>query len=242
MWKNTKLVMASILNSSKFKSKNTKKVSSLFLALTLQLSIMVMGLSHSSSPLDLSQIFPSAEAQVDEAFKTYENPKFGLTVSYPPTWNVSELRKDPVAPSNNSLVAIFSSPPQGENDKFGENAIINIQGPNSDIASLEQYKENSLKEFENMSDTVEIVESGESSLAGLPAEQLIYTSSAMEGINQKKMQVFTVVNNNTAYVVTFAAEESQYDKSVQDFEKMLNSIKIDREAMKNVGQNQNQPT
>jgi len=234
--------MKSFVNSSKFKSKNTKIVSSLFLALTLQLSIMVMGLSHSSSPFVLSQTFPYAEAQVDEAFKTYENPKFGLTVSYPPTWSVVELRKDPAAPSNNSFVAIFNSPAQGENDQFAENVIINVQGPRSDVASLEQYTENSLTAFRNMSDTIKIVKSGKDTLGGLPAQQLIYTSTGMEGVNQKKMQVFAVVNNNTAYVVTFAAEESQYDKSVPDFEKMVNSIKIDREAMKNVQENQNQPT
>ena len=56
------------------------------------------------------------------------------------------------------------------------------------------------------------------------------------------MQVFTVLNNNTAYVVTFGAEQDEYDKNIQDVEKMLNSIKIDRNAMENVQQNQNEPT
>jgi len=234
--------MESFVNSSKFKSKNAKIVSSLFLALTLQLSIMVMGLSHSSSPFVLSQTFPYAEAQVDEAFKTYENPKFGLTVSYPPTWSVDELRKDPVAPSNNTMVAIFKSPAEGQNDKYLENVIVNIQGPRSDIASLEQYAANSLKAFGNMSDTIKISKSGKDTLAGLPAQQLEYTSTGIQGLNLKKMQVFTVVNNNTAYVVTFGAEESQYEKYLPDVEKMINSIKVDRDAMENVQENQNQPT
>jgi hypothetical protein len=43
-----------------------------------------------------------------------------------------------------------------------------------------------------------------------------------------------VVNNNTAYVVTFGAEAPEYDKNIQDVEKPINSIKIDREAMENV--------
>jgi hypothetical protein len=51
------------------------------------------------------------------------------------------------------------------------------------------------------------------------------------------MQVFTVVNNNTAYVVTFGAEAVEYDKNIQDVEKMINSIKIDRDAMENVQDN-----
>jgi hypothetical protein len=43
-----------------------------------------------------------------------------------------------------------------------------------------------------------------------------------------------VVNNNTTYVVTFGAEAPEYDKNIQDVEKPINSIKIEREAMENV--------
>jgi hypothetical protein len=196
----------------------------------MQLSILAFSLPH------------SAYAQVDGAFKTYENEKFGLTVTYPPNWSVDEIRKDPAAPSNNSIVAIFKSPSQGQNDKYLENVIINIQGPRSDIQSLETYTQNSLKAFNNMSDTIKITKSGKDTLAGLPAQQLLYTSTGIQGLNLEKMQVFTVVNNNTAYVVTFGAEAAEYDKNIQDVEKLINSIKIDRNAMQNVQENQNQPT
>lgn len=201
-----------------------------FLVLIIQLSIVMVGLSQ------------SAYAQVDEAFKAYENPKFGLTLSYPSDWTVDELRNDPAVPSNNSIVAIFKSPAQGQDDKYLENVIINVQGPRSDIASLETYTSNSEKAFHNMSDTIKITKSGKDTLAGLPAHQLLYTSTGIPGLNLEKMQVFTVLNNNTAYVVTFGAEQDEYDKNIQDVEKMLNSIKIDRNAMENVQQNQNEPT
>lgn len=211
--------------------KNRKLDFSLYVILTIQLSLLAVGLSQ------------SANAQVDEAFKTYENPKFGLTVSYPPAWSVDELRKDPAAPSNNSIVAIFKSPSQSPNDKYLENVIVNIQGPRSDITSLEKYTDNSIKAFNNMSDTIKITKQGKDTLAGLPAHQLLYTSTGIPGLTLEKMQVFTVVNNNTAYVVTFGAEQAEYDKNIQDVEKMINSIQIDRNAMENVQVNQeNKPT
>lgn len=222
--------MNSFMKAGLFKSKNTKVVRSVFLVLTIILSIMVVVLSH------------SANAQVDEAFKTYENEKFGLTVSYPPKWSVDELRTDPAMPSNNSIVAIFKSPSQGQNDKYLENVIVNIQGPRSNIKSLEIYRENSLKAFNNMNDTIKITKSGKDTLAGLPAHQLLYTSTGIQGLNLQKMQVFTVVNNNTAYVVTFGAEDAEYEKNIQDVEKLINSVKIDRNAMENVQETQNQPT
>ena len=203
-------------------SRNTKLIASLFLAVAIQLSIGITGLSQSTY------------AQVDEAFKTYENPKFGLTVSYPPDWTVDELRNDPAAPSNNSIVAIIKSPSQGQNDKYLENVIINVQGPRADISSLETYTANSVAAFTNMSDTIKITKQGKDTLAGLPAHQLLYTSTGIPGLNLEKMQVFTVVNNNTAYVVTFGAEQSEYDKNIQDVEKMINSIKIDRDAMESL--------
>jgi serine/threonine-protein kinase len=206
-------------------SRNRKIISSLFLAVAIQLSITIVGLSQST------------HAQVDEAFKTYENQKFGLTLSYPPSWTVDELRTDPAAPSNNSIVAIFKSPSQGPNDKYLENVIINVQGPRSDIASLETYTANSVAAFTNMSNTIKITKQGKDTLAGLPAHQLLYTSTGIPGLNLEKMQVFTVVNNNTAYVVTFGAEAAEYDKNIQDVEKMINSIKIDRDAMENVQDN-----
>ena len=223
--------MNSLMKRCKINSKNRKIASPLFLALTIQLSIVMIGLSQ------------SAYAQVDEAFKNYENPKFGLTLTYPPDWTVDEIRNDPAAPSNNTIVAIFKSPNQGQNDKYLENVIINVQGPRSDIASLETYTSNSLKAFNNMSDTIKITKQGKYTLAGLPGYQLLYTSTGIPGLNLEKMQVFTVVNNNTAYVVTFGAEPAEYDKNIQDVEKMINSIKIDREALENVQANQaDEPT
>ena len=211
--------------------KDRKLALSITILLAAQLSLAAIGLSH------------FAYAQVDEAFKTYENPKFGLTLTYPPDWTVDELRSDPAAPSNNSIVAIFKSPSQGQNDKYLENVIINVQGPRSDIASLETYTSNSVKAFTNMSDTIKITKQGKDTLAGIPAHQLFYTSTGIPGLNLEKMQVFTVLNNNTAYVVTFGAETAEYDKNIQDVEKMINSIKIDRDALENVQTNQeDEPT
>lgn len=223
------------------KSKNIKIVTALFLALTIQLSILSVGLSHGSV---LSSIIQTANAQADDAVKPYENEKFGLTLSYPSSWVVHEFRTDPAAPRNNSIgsvVVSFNSQPEDENDKFVQSVYLMVQGPNStNIKSLEQYTANSLKAFGNLTNA-KIEQTGKDTLAGIPATQIVFTTS-QQGVNQKKMQVFTVINNSTAYVVTFAAEASEYDDVLPDFEKMLNSIKIDRAAIENAAENQNPPT
>ena len=239
----TYLGMESNTNSDMIRTNKTKIVGSLFLMLLIPISIVVVSLSYSTSAFSLLTFIQTAHGQVDQAFKTYENPKFGLKLSYPPTWSVDELRKDPATPSNNSIVAIFKSPSQGKNDKYLENVIINVQGPRSDIKSLETYTQNSLKAFNNMSDTIKVTKSSnDASLSGIPAHRLEYTSSGIPGLNLKKMQVFTVVNNNTAYVVTYGAEEPEYQKNLQDVQKLINSINIDPNALKNLGEKQSQPT
>jgi hypothetical protein len=170
------------------------------------------------------QIVQTADAQLSDSFKLYENPKFGLTVSYPPNWAVDELRNDPAMHSDNSIVAIFKSPSQGMNDKYLENVIINVQGPRSDLTSLEVYTQESTLAFRSMSE-INIIESGNDTLSGLPASHLYYTSTGIPGLNLKKLQLFTVLNN-TAFVVTYGAEQSEFDKNFPDVEKLINSIKI----------------
>jgi hypothetical protein len=70
-----------------------------------------------------------------------------------------------------------------------------------------------------MSDTIKITRHDNDTLAGLPAHQILYTSTGLPGLSLEKMQVFTVINNSTAYLVTFSAEAAGYDKNIKDVEK-----------------------
>ena len=221
----TKLNMKSLAYS-----RNRKVISSVILAVAIQLSIVTIGLSQST------------HAQADEDFKLYENPDFGFSLTYPPTWTVHEFRNDPAEFSNNSIVVSFKSPSQGKNDKYLENVNIVVQGPRSDITSLETYAENSIRDFTNMSDTIKITKQDNDTLSGLPAHQILYTSTGLPGFSLEKMQVFTVINNSTAYLVTFSAEAAGYDKNIKDVEKMIDSIKIDVDAMENLQDNQEELT
>ena len=170
------------------------------------------------------QIIQISDAQSSDSFKVYENPNFGLRLTYPPNWSVDELRNDPAVPGDNSIVAIIKSPSQGMNDKYLENVIINVQGPRSDLTSLETYTQESTLAFRSMSE-INIIESGNDTLSGLPASHVYYTSTGIPGLNLKKLQLFTVLNK-TAFVVTYGAEQSEFDKNFPIVEKLINSINI----------------
>ena len=178
---------------------------------------------------NISNSLPSYIGNV--TLKTYENPGFGLSIQYPSSWDGIQLRADPFAQTNTSIVSIFEAPRENQSDPYRENLIINVQGPLEDTISLEEYTQNSLNAFSTMSDTVRILESSPSTLSGFPAHEIIYSSS-MENLNLKKLQIFTIVNDNTAYVVTFGAEESQFNKYNPVIMKMVNSIRINQQALR----------
>jgi eukaryotic-like serine/threonine-protein kinase len=142
-----------------------------------------------------------------------------------------QLRADPFAQTNTSIVSVFEAPHENQSDPYRENLIINVQGPLEETISLEEYTQNSLNAFRSMSNGISILESSPSNLSGLPAHEIVY-SSGLESLNLKKMQIFTIVNHNTAYVVTFGAEESQFNKYMPLIMNMVNSITIDQHAMR----------
>jgi hypothetical protein len=162
--------------------------------------------------------------------KTYENPGFGLSIQYPSSWAGTQLRSDPFSQTNTSIVAIFEAPRENLTDSYRENLILSVQGPLEDTISLDEYTQNSLNAFRSMSDRVSILESSPSTLSGLPAHVITYTSG-LQNLTLKKMQIFTIVNDNTAYVVTFGAEESQFNKYIPVIMKMVNSLSINQQAI-----------
>jgi hypothetical protein len=184
-----------------------------------------------SSQANVNNSISSSGGSFDNAtLKTYENPGFGLSIQYPSSWAGMQLRADPFSQTNTSIVAIFEAPRQNVSDPYRENLILSVQGPLEDTISLEEYTQNSLNAFRSMSDSINILESSPSTLSGLPAHEIIY-SSGLQNLSLKKMQIFTIVNDNTAYVVTFGAEESQFNKYNSVIMKMVNSIRINQQAI-----------
>ena len=222
----------------------TREQGSIFLISMILLSLIIIagaGTSTFATPLTASAFVPLFQVgsyqndtiiqanNNNATLKTYENPGFGITIQYPSTWSGTQSRSDPFSPTNTSIVAIFEAPVENQSDLYRENLVLGVQGPIPEDITLEEYSENSLNEFRNMSDEVRILESSSSTLAGLPAHEITFTSN-LQGSNLTKSQIFTIVNNNTAYVVTFGAEESQFNKYLPAIKKMIDSIRIDQQA------------
>ena len=166
-------------------------------------------------------------------FRTFENIAFGLRMLYPSDWSVTEVKSTLSPNASTSAVAFFKAPVESPSDLYQENVIINMKGPSPDDLTLRDYTENSLNTFLNMPN-IRLLQSFPNTLAGLPAHMVIYSENS-EGIDIQKMQIWTIVDNDTAYVVTFGAEQTQYWRYLPAVEHMINSIQINKPAPATAG-------
>jgi hypothetical protein len=157
--------------------------------------------------------------------RAYENPGFGISLQYPEGWDTRELRNDPSIDTNNSIVAYFRAPVQSPNDPYEENVIVGVQKFPFNNVTLEKYTRDSINTFRNQSDGIRIVQSSPTTLAGNPAHELVFA----EG-NLRKMQIWTVVDNNTACVLMYNAEDSQFPNFLPQATQIINSFQINAPA------------
>jgi hypothetical protein len=165
--------------------------------------------------------------------KTFENNVFGIRMLYPSDWSVTEVKSTLSPNSSVSAVAFFKAPLLSPSDLYQENVIINMKGPSPDALTLSDYTANTLETFRNMP-TIRLLQSFPNTLSGLPAHMIVYSENS-QGIDLQKMQIWTIVNNTTAYVVTFGAEQTQFGRYLPAVENMINSIQINKPATTTAG-------
>ena len=166
-------------------------------------------------------------------FRTFENIAFGFRMLYPSDWTVTEVKSTLSPNASTSVVAFFKAPIKSPSDVYQENVIINMKGPSPDDLTLRDYTENSLNTFRNMPN-IRLLQSFPNTLAGLPAHMVVYSEN-VDGVDIQKMQLWTIVDNDTAYVVTFGAEQTQFSTYLPAVEQMINSIQIIKPTATTVG-------
>ena len=128
---------------------------------------------------------------------------------YPSDWSVTNVKSTLSQNASVTAVAFFKAPMESPSDMYQENVIINMKVPSPDDLTLSDYTANTL--------------------AGLPAHMIVYSENS-QGLDIQKMQIWTVVSNSTAYVVTFGAEQTQFGRYLPAVEQMINSIQINKPA------------
>jgi hypothetical protein len=218
-----------------------KSVAILSFVLLLSLASLLTLPTSTTSPMTSASIIPSSASH--EAYAqtegnntgalSYTDPSSGLTVQYPSSWEIRDV--DPSLRRADTISATRLLP-SGQNDTgFIDNVVISVN--NVSNTTMGQYTEGVLAQYNNLSGAITITKSEPTTLAGNPAHGIEYLESHPDQ-QLKKLQVWTIVGDQV-YIVTYAADESEYPQYLADVLSIIDSMQISNGAQ--VQQQQLQP-
>ena len=147
-------------------------------------------------------------AQTNSKFVTYDNPTFGVRIQYPSDWGRLDL-------SFLQQSADIDFYPLADTS-LAKNVKIQVDNLPSSNMTLEEYTNSQINPLEER-----LLESNTTTLAGIPGYEIVFTS--LQGL--KTMQVWTI-KNDKAYIITYVAQEEDYEKELQVAQKMIDSFEI----------------
>lgn len=152
-----------------------------------------------------------------EDFSIYKESDLGITIKYPQSWQRQNI--DNIF--TKELVTFLS--PQSGADNFQEKVTLSIEDYSG---SLNQSKEDFTKEINQSLSAAEIIETSPTTFAFRPAFKIIYTGKDRENnLNLKNLQIWTL-KANKAYIITYSAEQEDYDKFIPVVEEMIKTFEI----------------
>jgi hypothetical protein len=200
--------------------------------LLLSLASLLALSTLTSSAMTSTSVIPSSAAH--EAYAqtggnntsglSYTDPSSGITVKYPSSWEIRDVDPSLRPPDTISSTRLI---PPGQNDTgFIDNVIISVN--NVSNTTLGQYTDEALRQYNNFSGVITITKSEPTTLAGNPAHSIEYLESH-PGQPLKKMQVWTIVGDRV-YIVTYAADESEFPQYLADVQSIIQSLQISNGA------------
>ena len=147
-------------------------------------------------------------AQTNSKFVTYDNPTFGVRIQYPSDWGRLDL-------SFLQQSADIDFYPLADTS-LAKNVKIQVNNLPSRNMTLEEYTNSQINPLEER-----LLESNTTTLAGIPGYEIVFTS--LQGL--KTMQVWTI-KNEKAYIISYVAQEEDYEKELQVAQKMIDSFEI----------------
>ncbi|MBW4619490.1 MAG: protein kinase [Cyanosarcina radialis HA8281-LM2] len=156
--------------------------------------------------------------QPDIPVSPYENTQYGIKLNYPQNWDKQEN-----ANIITKEVVTLVSPRASDSDKFLETVSVTVEDLPSP-KSLEEYTSFAKQEIQQNNQDVQIQSEGEDTLAGNKAYRIIYTRSDGE-VKLKTMAIWTL-KNFKAYAVIYEAELGEYDRFLNEAEKIIKSLQV----------------
>gem|GEM_PF-1674484 len=148
------------------------------------------------------------------AFATYENPTYGITIKYPYNWEKIEYPSIGLSAAVSDLIVNFEAPVVNASDHWREHLMIQVL---------------------NQAQAKKLIPQNETTLGGMHAYKRVENSTmeisnldtnTQTKLDLKTMDVWTTNCNGNTYLLTYKAVNSRYAYYLPTIQKMLDSLKI----------------
>jgi eukaryotic-like serine/threonine-protein kinase len=167
-------------------------------------------------------IFASSSIQVlaQEQFLTYEDITTGISIQFPSNWEKSV---------NLDNFVTFRAPPETDTRIYPAALGLKIQELASKSVLLQEITKVQISELKKSNPNLEFSESTSTTLAGIPAYRVVFTSTDNQ-VERKAMQIWTIIDNK-AILITYKAQPDKYSTYLPTIERMIGSFQA--KSMKN---------
>jgi len=175
--------------------------------------LLVTSLTASTSSITPNSL--SLLSVSHEDWKTHTDN--GFQIQYPSEWELS------LAKQMGSSFILFS-PLENKDDLFRENVNLIIQDIKGMSIGLEKYAQISESQIKSMMTNAQILESKVIEKNGRRVYHLVYTADM--GIYHLKFMQNYFIQNEKAYVLTFTADQKNYDRYIKVGSEILNTFEL----------------
>jgi serine/threonine-protein kinase len=168
----------------------------------------------------IHQLITTSQLLLPVHFSVYENSNYAIKIKYPQHWVKYEVED-----KTTGEVARFS-PYNRDNSNVGAEVILEIQ-PLKQPLELSEYTNLKVNEIIQFFPGAKIHESQAVMLPNIPkmtAHQVVYSGKDNK-IGIRRKAIWTV-RDNTAYLITYSANESEYEKYLSIATTMINSLEL----------------
>lgn len=209
--------LSSLVTKTKSKWWQKRKIA---LALVLVAIVpFIVVLVHPEIRQNISGLLQNDSSLTKTEFSTFDSSNFfGFRMKYPKSWRIQKIED-----RFTGDVAKFFPLQNSDSNSFQPEISVEVQDLKKPIL-LPDYTNSRVNEITQFLKNPRIHDSRSAKLANLPAHEVVYTGK-QEQYNVKMMAVWTV-KGSRAYIVTYTAEESQYDAFLETAQAMINSLEI----------------
>jgi eukaryotic-like serine/threonine-protein kinase len=165
----------------------------------------------------LNSLTPTpTQAPVNANFLTYSDSQYGFEIQYPKDWEKEE--------DVSSIAVRFRSPKEGTSDLLQENVNVVTEDLQGQEVSLQEYTNLSIKNIQEYIEDFSVVEQGKMQVAKGDGYYIVYTGTG-NGLKLKFRQEWTL-EGDSAYVVTYTAQEKDFSKYEKTAKEMMQTFMI----------------